>query len=229
MFLGHFGVGLAAKPLQPRVSLGTLFLAAQLADLLWPTLLLLGVERVNIVPGLLAASPFDFEYYPFSHSLLAQVVLGTLLGLVYGVVRRNWRGALLVGLLVPSHWLLDLVMHRPDLPIYPGSSPKVGLGVWHSLPATLAIEFGLLALGVWVYVRATKPRNRTGRFVLWWLVAFLVLSYLGSELGPAPTSVSSLAWGGQALWVTIILAYWADANREPILGGAGSAGLTRPV
>lgn len=214
MFLGHFGVGLAAKPLQPRVSLGTLFLAAQLADLLWPILLLLGVERVEIRPGLLAASPFDFVYYPFSHSLLAQLVLGLLLGLAYGLLRRNWRGALLVGLLVPSHWLLDLVMHRPDLPLYPGSSPKEGLGLWHSLPATLAVEFGLLAVSLWVYVRRTRPVNRTGRYVLWGLVAFLVLSYLGSELSPAPTSVKALAWGGQLLWLPVAFGYWVDANRE---------------
>lgn len=214
MFLGHFGVGLAAKPLQPRVSLGTLFLSAQLADLLWPTLLLLDVERVEIRPGLLAASPFNFVYYPFSHSLLAQVVLGLALGLAYGLLRRNWRGALLVGLLVPSHWLLDLVMHRPDLPLYPGPSPKEGLGLWHSLPATLAIELSLLAAGLWVYVRYTRPRNRTGRFALWGLAAFLVIAYLSSTLGPPPASVPALAWGGQMLWLTVGLGYWVDANRE---------------
>ncbi|WP_244968031.1 hypothetical protein [Spirosoma utsteinense] len=107
-------------------------------------------------------------------------------------------------------------MHRPDLPFFPGSSTKVGLGVWHSLPVTLVVEFGLLAFGVWVYVRNTRPRNRTGRFVLWGLVAFLVVSYLGTELGPAPASVPALAWGGQALWLTVALAYWADANREAV-------------
>ena len=207
---------MAAKPLQPRVSLGTLFLAAQLADLLWPTLLLLGVERVAIVPGLMAGSPFDFIYYPFSHSLLAQLLLGLALGSAYGLIRGNWRGALLVGLVVPSHWLLDLVVHRPDLPFYPGPSAKVGLGLWHSLPGTLVVELGLLAVGLWVYVRATRPRNRTGRYVLWGLIAFLVLSYLGTELGPAPTSVRAMAWGGQLLWLSVALAYWADANRESV-------------
>lgn len=216
MFLGHFGVGMAAKPLQPRVSLGTLFLAAQLADLLWPTLLLLGVERVAIVPGLLAGSPFDFIYYPFSHSLLAQLLLGLALGSAYGLLRGNWRGALLVGLLVPSHWLLDLVVHRPDLPFYPGPSAKVGLGLWYSLPGTLVVELGLLAVGLWVYVRTTRPRNRRGRYVLWGLIIFLVGSYLGTELGPAPTSVKAMAWGGQLLWLSVALAYWADANRESV-------------
>jgi len=145
-----------------------------------------------------------------------QVVLGLTLGLAYGLLRRNWRGALLVGLLVPSHWLLDLVVHRPDLPLYPGTSPKEGLGLWHSLPGTFVVEFGLLAVGLWLYVRATRPRNRTGRFVLWGLIAFLVLSYLGSELGPAPASVPALAWGGQLLWLSVALAYWADANRDVV-------------
>ncbi len=216
MFLGHFGVGFAAKPLQPRVSLGTLFLATQLADLLWPTLLLLGVERVEIKPGLMAASPFDFVYYPFSHSLLAQLLLGVALGLGYGLLRRNWRGALLVGLLVPSHWLLDLLMHRPDLPFYPGHSPEVGLGLWNYLPATLLLELVSLLAGLWVYVRRTQARTRAGRYGLWVLVALLVASYLGSELGPAPTSVAAIAWGGQLLWLFVGLGYWVDANREAV-------------
>lgn len=216
MFLGHFGLGLAVKPQQPIVSLGTLFLASQLADLLWPTLLLLDVERVEIRPGLLAASPLDFVYYPFSHSLLSQLVLGLALGLTYGLLRRNWRGALLVGLLVPSHWLLDLVVHRPDLPLYFGVSPKLGLGLWNNLPATLLIELIVLAVGLWVYVRNTRSRNRTGRFALWGMIIFLVLVYVGSAFGPPPASVPALAWSTQMLWVTVALGYWVDANREAV-------------
>lgn len=215
MFLGHFGVAFATKPLQPRVSLGTLFLATQLADLLWPTLLLVGVERVQIRPGLMAASPFDFIYYPFSHSLLAQLLLGLLLGTTYGLIQRNWPGALLVVLVVPSHWLLDLVVHRPDLPLYLGLSPKVGLCLWNNLPATVALEVGLLAMGLWQYVRATRARNHTGRFGLWGLVVFIVVVYLGAAFGPPPTDVSALAWSGQALWLTVGLGYWVDANRAP--------------
>ncbi|GAB3794956.1 hypothetical protein GCM10028819_10190 [Spirosoma humi] len=215
MFLGHFGVALATKPLQPRVSLGTLFLATQLADLLWPTLLLLGIERVQIHPGLMAASPFDFIYYPFSHSLLAQLLLGLLVGTAYGLVQRNWPAALLVGLVVPSHWFLDLVVHRPDLPLYLGDSPKVGLGLWNNLSATVALEVGLLALGLWQYTRTTRPRNRTGRLALWGLVVFLVVVYLGAAFSPLPTDVTALAWSGQALWLTVVLGYWVDANRVP--------------
>ena len=216
MFLGHFGLALATKPTQPRVSLGTLFLATQLADLLWPTLLLLGIERVEIHPGLMAASPFDFIDYPFSHSLVSQVLLGLLLGIIYGLRQRNWRGALLVGLLVPSHWLLDWVVHRPDLPLYPGSFPKQGLGLWNNLPATLILELGLFTVGMWLYGRATRAKNRTGRFALWGLVVFLVIVYLSAAFGPIPTNVSALAWGGQSLWLTVFWGYWVDANREKV-------------
>jgi hypothetical protein len=120
MFLGHFAVALAAKKAAPKTSLGVLVFAAQFADLLWPVLLLLGFEQVRIVPGLLPASPFDFTSYPISHSLAAQLGWGTLLGLFYFVVRRDTKSALLIGSLVPTHWLLDFSAHRPDLPIYPG-------------------------------------------------------------------------------------------------------------
>ena len=108
--------------------------AAQFADLLWPILLLVGIEKVRIVPGLLAASPFDFTSYPISHSLVTQLGWGALLGLIYFAVKRDGRSALLVAGLVPTHWVLDFIAHRPDMPIYPGG-PKYGLGMWNSIPA----------------------------------------------------------------------------------------------
>ena len=214
MFLGHFGVGFGAKTLQPRVSLGTLFLAAQLADLVWPTLLLLGVERVRIVPHLTATNAFDFTYYPFTHSLVGELVAGLLLGLAYWLWRRNGPGAVLVGLLVPSHWLLDLVVHIPDLPLYPGSSPLLGLGLWNQVALTQVLEFGLLGAGLWLYARQTKARNGVGRYGLVGLVAFLILVHVGSLLSPPPASVEALGWSGQLFWLTVLLAYWVDRNRE---------------
>jgi membrane-bound metal-dependent hydrolase YbcI (DUF457 family) len=216
MFLGHFGVAFGAKPQQPRVSLGTLFLAAQLADLVWPTLLLLGVERVNIVPHATAANALDFVHYPFSHSLLSELVGGLLLGLVYWLVNRNVKGALLVGLLVPSHWLLDLVVHHPDLPLYPGHSPLLGMGLWNHLAITQVVEFALLGVGLWLYVRRTQARNGVGRYGLLGLVAFLVLSHVSSIFSPPPTSVEFIGWGAQLMWLTVLLAYWVDRNREVI-------------
>ncbi|OGX90738.1 hypothetical protein [Hymenobacter coccineus] len=222
MFLGHFGVGFGTKTLQPRVSLGTLFLATQLADLVWPTLLLLGVERVSIVPHATAANALAFVYYPFTHSLVGELVAGLLLGLAYWLLRRNAGGALLVGLLVPSHWLLDLVVHVPDLPLYPGASPLLGLGLWNHLAATQVVEFALLGAGLWQYARHTRPRNGAGRYGLLALVALLVLTHVASLFSPPPASVGALAWGAQVLWLFVLLAYWVDRNRE-------FTGETRPA
>lgn len=197
MFLGHFGFG--AKKLQPSVSLGTLFLATQLADLVWPTLRVLGVERVRIMPHFTATNAFDFVYYPFTHSLVSELVAGLLLGLVYWLVRRNGRAAVLVGLLVPSHWLLDLVVHTPDLPLYPGPSPLLGLGLWNNLALTQVIEFALLCAGLWLYVSRTTVRDKVSRYGLLGLVAFLVLIHVGSLVSPPPASVGALGWSGR--WI----------------------------
>src|SRR5215210_2194909 len=151
MLLGHYGVALAAKRYAPRTSLGTLILAAQLLDLIWPVFLLTGWERVHIVPGLMKVSPFDFEHYPISHSLLMALVWGALLGGGYQVFRRYPRGAAVIAVVVVSHWILDLPMHRPDLPLSPGSATKVGLGLWNSIGATIFIELVLLGAGVVLY------------------------------------------------------------------------------
>ena len=126
MFLGHFGVGFGSKRFAPKTSLGTLFLAAQFIDLLWPVLLLVGFERVAIVPGITLVTPLDFAHYPWSHSLLAVVIWGLLFGCVYYLVRRYRAGAWVCGAAVISHWVLDLLLHRPDLPILPGGDYRAG-------------------------------------------------------------------------------------------------------
>lgn len=228
MFLGHFGVGFGAKTLQPRVSLGTLFLAAQLADLVWPTLLLLGIERVRIVPHATATNALDFVYYPFTHSLVGELVAGLLLGLAYWLLRRHRRGAVLVGLLVPSHWLLDLLVHRPDLPLYPGPSPLLGWGLWNHLAITQVVEFAFLGAGLWLYGRRTQARNGVGRYGLLGLVAFLVLIHVGSLFSPPPASVAALGWSGQLFWLTVLLAYWVDRNRA-VSGQPGGETLRASV
>ena len=139
MFLGHYAVALAAKRAAPRTSLGTLIFAAQWLDELWPILLLAGVERVRIVPGLMAANPLDFVSYPISHSLLMAIVWGAVIGGIYFAVRRYVSGAWIVALAVVSHWVLDLVVHRPDLPVWPGSATRVGLGLWNSIAVSAAV------------------------------------------------------------------------------------------
>ena len=213
MFIGHFGVGLAAKPLAPRTSLGTLFLAAQFLDLLWPTLLLLGIERVRIDPGNTAVTPLAFEHYPVSHSLAAVAVWAILFSISYWTIRRFARGAAVLGALVLSHWLLDLVAHGRDLPLYPGSE-RFGFGLWASLPATILVELAIFAAGAWLYLRATRPVDRTGAWALWSLLAFLLVVYFGNLFSPPPDSVTAIAIAGHAQWLLVFWGYWIDRHRR---------------
>jgi len=212
MFLGHYGAALAAKRAAPSASLGALVFGAQLLDLVWPLFLLAGVERVRIAPGLMAASALDFVHYPWSHSLLMAAVWAAVGGAGYLLARRYPRGAWLVAGLVLSHWLLDVPFHRPDLPLWPGSEALVGGGLWNSIAATLLLEFGLLALGVALYLRATTARDGIGRWGLWGGVAVLALFYLGSLAGPPPDE-RALAFGGLALWLFVPWGWWVDAHR----------------
>ena len=213
MFLGHFGVAFAAKKAAPKTSLGTLVFAAQFADLLWPILLLLGTEHVRIVPGLMAASPFDFTSYPISHSLVAQLGWGTLLALIYFAVKRNGKSALMVGALVPTHWVLDFIAHRPDMPIYPGG-PKYGLGMWNSVPLTISVEYVLFAAGIVLYFNTRRAKDSTGNWAYWSLVLLLGVVYPASLFGPPPPTVQALAWSAVAIWLTVPWAAWADRNRR---------------
>ncbi len=214
MFIAHFGVGFGAKRIAPRVSLGTLFLAAQFLDLLWPTLLLLGLERVRIEPGITTVTPLAFEHYPISHSLLAVFGWAAVVGALHFWLKGDRKAALVLGALVVSHWLLDLVVHRPDLPLMPGGSPLVGLNAWSSLPLTLLLEFSLFALGVWFYARATAPLDATGRWGFYGLVAFLALVYAGNVFGAPPPSAEAIAWVGQSQWLLVLWGYWLDKHRH---------------
>jgi len=219
MFLGHFGVALAAKRFAPRTSLGTLVLAAQFIDLLWPTLLLLGLERVRIEPGITRVVPLDFVHYPISHSLLAVVGWALLFGAAHLLRRRDARAAVVLALAVLSHWLLDAVAHRPDLPLYPGGAQLVGLGLWSSLGATLVVEFALFGLGLALYLRATRA-DRPRRWPLWAFVAFLVVAYLASVSGDPPPDVTALAWVGQSQWLLVAWAWWVDRQPSPAAAAA---------
>ena len=222
MFLGHFALAFAAKKAAPRTSLGTLFVAAQFADLLWPTLLLLGIERVRID----AQAPFMpllFEHYPYSHSLLALSVWAVLLGGAYGAATRDRRGALVIAALVLSHWLLDVLVHRPDLPLVPGGDARFGLFLWSSPVVAIAVELALFAIGLTLYLRS-RP-GPVGRGAgLWALVALLLLIYGADRSGAAPPpSVAVLAWVGQATWLLVVAAYWVDRR------GNSGAQAARPV
>ena len=164
MFIGHLGLAFAAKKVAPRPSLGTLALAAQLVDGVWPVFLLLGWEKVEIVPGITAVTPLLFASYPYTHSLAAGAVWALLLAGGYYLLRRDGVGAGWIAALVVSHWILDFISHRPDMPLWPGG-PKVGLGLWNSVPATLAVEFALFAGGIWLYRlgnACARPRRDLG-------------------------------------------------------------------
>lgn len=213
MFLGHIGVGLGLKSAAPRTSLGTLLLASLFIDLLWPTLLLLGFERVEISPGDTNLSPLRFTEYPISHSLLAVVLWSALfVGLVY-LIRRSTRDAWVCGIAVFSHWLLDLIVHRPDLQLMPGLSTRVGFGLWNSLPATLVIEFLILAVGLGFYYYTSKAADRWGHIGFWAMIVFIVVIYLLNVFGPPPQNTRAIAWGGQAQWLIILWGYWIEKHR----------------
>jgi hypothetical protein len=216
MFLGHYGVAFAARRAAPETSLGTTTFAAQFLDQLWPVLLLLGLEHVRIVPGLMTTSPLDFVSYPISHSLLAAAGWALVIGAAYLVVRRHRRGAWIVAAVVVSHWFLDAPMHRPDLPLWPGSRTLVGLGLWNSLAATVAIELTLFATGIALYVRGTRARDRVGSWGLWAMVAVLAAIFLGSLQGTPPPSERALALTMFGLWLFVPWAHWVDRHREPV-------------
>jgi hypothetical protein len=214
MFIGHYAVALAAKKAAPRTSLGTLFLAAQFADLLWPMLLVLGLEHVRIDPGNTAVTPLDFYDYPITHSLAGAVLASLLLGILYRLIRRDRRGALVVGACVFSHWILDFLTHRPDLPLWFTGSTRVGAGLWNSVPWTLVVEVGMFAAGIALYIKTTRRKDRTGLYAFWSLIAVLFAVYCGNLFGPPPPDAKTIAIAGNATWLFVLWAYWADSHRR---------------
>lgn len=214
MFIGHFGLGMGAKKVAPAISLGTLLLAAQFVDLLWPTFLILGWEEVAIQPGITVVNPLNFTYYPYTHSLLTGVFWGLLLGIMYYLFKKSIKGALVVGSLVLSHWFLDLLVHRPDLPLYPGSEIMAGFGLWNSIPGTLLLEGFLFLGGLYLYIKTTGAKNKIGIFVLWVIVSLLLLIYASNFFAPPPDSVQAIGWAGQLQWLFIGLGYWVDKHRS---------------
>jgi membrane-bound metal-dependent hydrolase YbcI (DUF457 family) len=215
MFIGHFAVGFAAKRAVPSVSLGTWFIACELIDLIWPVLLLAGIERVSIQPGITAFTPLDFEYYPWTHSLLMCAAWALGMAALYWLARRSSFAALLVGLVVLSHWFLDAIAHRPDLPLAPGSDTKIGFGLWHSVGATLGVETLLFAAGLAFYLAGSRARDAIGRWGLWGMLLLLLVSYAGAAFGPPPPGVAAIAWAGLAGGLIFgALGYWVDRHRE---------------
>lgn len=214
MFIGHFAVGLAAKKVNPQIKLGTLFLASQLIDLIWPLFLILGIEYVRVDPGNTVVTPLDFYHYPFTHSLLGVIIWAVIMGLIFYFIRKSLKGSVLVGILVISHWILDLITHRPDLPLAPGSELLFGLGLWNSFYASLILEIAFFVLGMTLYLKVTKTKDKIGTYALWSLAGFLLIITLGNYYGSPPPDDSKVIGFVSALqWLLIPWAYWIDRHR----------------
>lgn len=216
MFIGHFGLGLAAKKADAKPSLAILFLAAQFIDLLWPFFLLLGIEQVEIDPGNTAFTPLNFLSYPFSHSLAATLIWSLLFGFLYYFFSKNVRGSVITAILVLSHWVLDFLTHRPDLPLSFSESTKVGLGLWNHKALTIIVEVLIFMLGVYLYLKSTRAKNKTGTYAFWGLIVFLLLIYFMNVFGPPPPDAKAIGYVGLAQWLFIVWAYWVDKNRDAI-------------
>ena len=214
MFVGHFAVAFVGKRIEPRVSLGTLMLAAMLADFLWLIFLLAGLEHVEIKPGLGAANYFVARNIALSHSLLLDAIWAALFAAAYFMRRRYPRGALVLFFVVLSHWLLDVVAHKPDMPLAPGGHSYFGLGLWTSIPATLIVEGGCWLLGIILYARATRPKNRAGSYAFWSVLVLLTLIWYNNIAGPPPRDPRTAPIVSLIFFSLIVAwAYWMNRLR----------------
>jgi hypothetical protein len=216
MFLGHYGVAFALKRAEPKLSLGTLFVAAQLLDLLWGIFVLLGWEHARIVPGNTAVTPLEFWDYPISHSLIGALAWSIVAAACYYSwptrdTTRHWQAAALVGLAVFLHYPLDVLVHLPDLPITGNDSAKLGLGLWNHPVATMVAELLVFGLGLAVYLALRSKRFpvRAGRLAI--LVIVLLGTYFASVYGPLPPNMTAVAVSDIGfILVVAALAAWAD-------------------
>ena len=216
MFIGHFGVGFGLKRMAPRVSLGLLMLATVWADVLWTAYLLIGWEHARIKIGSTRYSPLELYDYPCSHSLLFMALWGAALALVYRAYRRDAFGAVAIWLGAVSHWVLDWLTHRADMPLYPNGA-KHGLGLWNSIPGTIVVELVLFGVGVWIYARSTRARDRIGRIGFWAYVVVLLLLYIGDRFSGPPASIREVAVSGLVGTVVLLVwPWWFDRHRDAV-------------
>jgi hypothetical protein len=214
MFVGHTALALAAKRRSPEISLGWLLAASYTLDLIWPVMLLLGVEQVAFHSATGGFDQLTFISYPWSHSLLMSLVWGAVVFVIARALKVSVRSALLLGALVVSHWLLDYVSHAPDMPLWPGDSPHVGLALWSSLPLTFLVEGTLFIAGIWLYITATKPKDRIGSIGLWSFLIVQTLLWVATPSSAPPPSVAAMGWVtliGESAFVA--WAWCADRHR----------------
>jgi membrane-bound metal-dependent hydrolase YbcI (DUF457 family) len=218
MFIGHFAVGFASKRIAPRTSLALLLAAPLLADIIWPVLVLAGVEQVRITGGPNPFLTLTFDSYPWSHSLLMLTVWGLLLGGGYYAVTKYRAGAAMLFVSVLSHWVLDVVTHVQDMPLAPGIPTKVGFGLWHSVIGTMLIEGAMFVVGVSLYTMGTQARDKIGRWAWWGYIALLVATYVSQLVSPPPPSVAALGWVAIIMSVVMVVwAWWLDRHRTAVM------------
>jgi len=215
MLVGHLALGMVAKRVEPKISLGTWMLAVMLVDLLCFAFLIAGIEHFDAAPGI-TSGRFVFRnvFFAYSHSLLMNAIWAALFATAYFLRRRYPRGALLLFAAVLSHWPLDFIAHDPDLRLTPGGSAVYGLGIWNSIPATLIIEGGFWLLAIILYVRAARPEKRAAHYAFWPVIAFLTLAWYGNiTRGIDPNPVSAGINGLIFFSLVVAWAYWMNRLR----------------
>ena len=218
MLAGHVAAGFLGKRIAPSVSLGTAVLAALAADLLWGIFLVTGIERFEIVRrGTTLMNSVVVTEIAYSHSLAMVILWAVLLAGGYFLVRRDTRGALVLLGAVLSHWLLDFIAHHPDMPLAPGIHRVFGLGLWTSIPLTLAVEGGLWVLAVTSYLRATQTKGRAPHWLLWIGVVVITLAWYNNVAGPPPAVSNPAAGIASFVFFSLVSAwaYWLNRLRQP--------------
>jgi hypothetical protein len=212
VFIGHFAIGLGAKKVVPQVNLGILFIACQLLDFVWPVLVLLGIERVSVDYTATAVTPLNFEHYPYSHSLLMTLVYCFCAGVFGGMALKSLRVGVVIGVVTASHWLLDFITHRPDLPLWLGGE-KVGLGLWNHSALAVGVEVAIFSLGVFMYLKSKAHMSLTKKKWFYGLVVFLLVVYSGNIWGPKPpmeAPAAMIAGPALAMWLFVLWGYLVD-------------------
>jgi len=216
MFVGHYAASLALKKVEPRASLGVLFLGVQFVDILFFPLVLLGIERINIIENYTQSTHFQLEYMPFTHSLLGSLLWAAgAYAMFRWVIVKSHAIALVVAIAVFSHWVFDLVVHTPDLPLWSDASPKVGLGLWNNAIATFTLEAALLLGALWMYLRSTSAVTTTGKYGMVVFVIALMMINIPNIFAPllddrkTPLAIFALA----AYFLFAGVAFWLDKKR----------------
>ncbi len=217
MFVGHYAASLALKKFEKRASLGLLFLAVQFVDILFFPLVLLGIERMNVVENFTQSTHFELEYMPFTHSLLASILwAGAAYGLFRWVIVKKNSVALIVALAVFSHWLFDLIVHTPDLPLSSDASLKFGFGLWNNAMATYALEAVILLSALWLYLRSTSAMTTVGKYGMTVFVILMlsinVVNIFGPLQGDSKLILAISALTSYLLFAAV--AFWLDTKRS---------------